>query len=210
MKLGGGGLGIYHYGVIKTLVEKNLFPRVIAGSSAGSMFAAVIGVTKPEDMHKVADLQILAACNRVIQLIRPENINVSAFQNKPEKLSLWRKIKRFFNEGHLLDRDVIIQFLRDNLGDQTFQVIKESKCDLIANYETIQQAYDKTGCMLNITVTGHGLNDGNHVLNYLTAPHVLIWSAVMASCAIPYFFGAIPLYCKNENNEIVPYIEGGK
>lgn len=64
--------------------------------------------------------------------------------------------------------------------------------------------------MLNITVTGHGLNDGNHVLNYLTAPHVLIWSAVMASCAIPYFFGAIPLYCKNENNEIVPYIEGGK
>ncbi len=51
--LGGGGLGIYHYGVIKTMIEKNLFPRVIAGSSAGSMFAAIIGVTKPEDLHKV-------------------------------------------------------------------------------------------------------------------------------------------------------------
>jgi hypothetical protein len=32
----------------------------------------------------------------------------------------------------------------------------------------------------------------------------------MASCSIPYIFGAIPLYCKNENNEIVPYHEGGK
>lgn len=28
-------------------------PRVIAGSSAGSMFAAVVGVTKPEDLPKV-------------------------------------------------------------------------------------------------------------------------------------------------------------
>jgi len=32
----------------------------------------------------------------------------------------------------------------------------------------------------------------------------------MASCSLPYLFGAIPLYCKNENNEIVPYNEMGK
>lgn len=52
--IGGGALGIYHYGVIKTLIERAAFPRVISGSSAGSMFAALIGVTKPEDLHKVS------------------------------------------------------------------------------------------------------------------------------------------------------------
>mgnify|MGYP000965535345 FL=1 len=33
-----------------------------------------------------------------------------------------RKIKRFFTKGQLLDRQVLIQFMRDNLGDLTFQV----------------------------------------------------------------------------------------
>ena len=47
-------------------------------------------------------------------------------------------------------------------------------------------------------------------MNYLTAPNVLIWSAVMASCAMPFFFGAVPIYCLNDKNEVVPYIEGDK
>ncbi|MEM6544150.1 MAG: DUF3336 domain-containing protein, partial [Pseudomonadota bacterium] len=34
---GGGVLGFYHLGVVKTLLEQNLLPRVISGSSAGAL-----------------------------------------------------------------------------------------------------------------------------------------------------------------------------
>lgn len=55
-------------------------------------------------------------------------------------------------------------------------------------------------------MTGVGEYDTNRLLNYLTAPNVLIWSACAASCAIPFVFGATPLYCKNTDGSIEPYI----
>ena len=35
-------MGLYHYGAIKALYEENLLPRIIAGSSAGSLIACHI------------------------------------------------------------------------------------------------------------------------------------------------------------------------
>ncbi len=43
MLSGAGSLGHFHRGVIKTLLEHHLLPNVISGSSAGSVFAAVVG-----------------------------------------------------------------------------------------------------------------------------------------------------------------------
>jgi len=59
-------------------------------------------------------------------------------------------------------------------------------------------------------VTGQGEHDGYRLLNYLTAPNVIVWSAVAASCGIPYLFGPVDLYCKNEQNEITPDISGNR
>jgi predicted acylesterase/phospholipase RssA len=84
-----------------------------------------------------------------------------------------RRIKRFFTQGILMDVTVLQEFLRDNLGDVTFQ-----------------EAYDKTGIILNITVTGGSTHNEDRVLNYLTAPSVLIWSASAASCSLPLIYGA--------------------
>jgi len=39
---------------------------------------------------------------------------------------------------------------------------------------------------------------------------VLIWSAVVASCSIPIYFQPVELYCKNERNEEVVYVTGGR
>lgn len=41
---GGATLGMYHLGVIKVLFEHNLLPRVISGSSVGSIIASVLGL----------------------------------------------------------------------------------------------------------------------------------------------------------------------
>ncbi|MFU8765095.1 MAG: patatin-like phospholipase family protein, partial [Haliea sp.] len=43
MLSGGGVLGFYHLGVVKALLEQGLLPRVISGSSAGSLVAGVVG-----------------------------------------------------------------------------------------------------------------------------------------------------------------------
>lgn len=40
---GGATLGMYHLGVLKTLHEQNLLPRVISGSSVGSIVASIVG-----------------------------------------------------------------------------------------------------------------------------------------------------------------------
>lgn len=61
---------------------------------------------------------------------------------------------------------------------------------------------------MNITATGYGEYDNYRLLNYLTAPNVIIWSAVCASCALPHIFGPVDLFCKDENNQIVHYIPG--
>ena len=45
---GGGALAMYHFGVIKTLLEQGLLPQVISGTSGGSIVAAFISMF-PED-----------------------------------------------------------------------------------------------------------------------------------------------------------------
>jgi predicted acylesterase/phospholipase RssA len=43
MLSGAGALGPFHVGVIKALLEQDLLPNVISGSSAGSLVAAIVG-----------------------------------------------------------------------------------------------------------------------------------------------------------------------
>ncbi|KAK3286818.1 hypothetical protein CYMTET_5648 [Cymbomonas tetramitiformis] len=42
------------------------------------------------------------------------------------------------------------------------------------------------------------------LLNYLTSPDIVVWSAVLASCAIPWLFEAAELYIKDSAGEIRP------
>lgn len=61
---------------------------------------------------------------------------------------------------------------------------------------TFQEAFDRTGRILNIVVTPVNSSDPPRLLNYLTAPHVMIWSAVVASCSLPGVFEANRLIIK--------------
>jgi len=60
---------------------------------------------------------------------------------------------------------------------------------------TFLEVYERNGWTLAITVTDE--LGGQRLLNYLTSPHVVIWSAVVCSCAIPEFYGAQELFIKN-------------
>jgi predicted acylesterase/phospholipase RssA len=172
MLSGGGTLGIYHVGVIKALLECNLMPRVLCGSSAGSILASFVCTSTKEELSELLNL------NKDIA-------NWDEVNNKIPYLGLlWRKITR----GIVIEMDLFSGFIRRRIGDITFQ-----------------EAYDKTGWILNITVTGFKEHDNHRVLNFITAPNVLIWTASAASCSVPGVFEPVELLCKNEFGHIVPY-----
>ncbi|KAK6124741.1 hypothetical protein DH2020_041517 [Rehmannia glutinosa] len=75
----------------------------------------------------------------------------------------------------------------------------------LTNNLTFQEAYDMTGRILGITVCSPRKHEPPRCLNYLTSPHVVIWSAVTASCAFPGLFEAQELMAKDRSGEIVPY-----
>ncbi len=62
---------------------------------------------------------------------------------------------------------------------------------------TFQEAFDRTGRILNIIVSPQNRSDPPRLLNYLTAPHVLVWSAAVASSSLPGVFEPNKLLCKD-------------
>lgn len=71
---------------------------------------------------------------------------------------------------------------------------------------TFEEAFNKTGRKLNITVTGAGQHQASRLLNAITSPHVCIRSAVMASCAVVGVFPAVSLVAKDIDGNEVPYL----
>lgn len=50
---GGAIMGLYHFGVIKTLYEENLLPKIVTGSSAGSLVASLLCTRKYDEIPNV-------------------------------------------------------------------------------------------------------------------------------------------------------------
>ncbi|CCD25316.1 triacylglycerol lipase NDAI_0E04990 [Naumovozyma dairenensis CBS 421] len=166
---GGGTFGLFHIGVLTTLFELDLLPRVISGSSAGAIVASILTTHHKEE---IPDL-----LNHVVE----NEFNI--FQDdkrKSESENLLIKISRFFKNGTWFNNQHLINTMIDFLGDLTFR-----------------EAYNRTGKILNITVSPASLFEQPRLLNSLTAPNVLIWSAVCASCSLPGIFPSSPLYEKD-------------
>jgi predicted acylesterase/phospholipase RssA len=53
MLSGGAGLGFFHGGVVKSLVEHDLLPDVISGASAGSIIAGLVGTRTNDELSDI-------------------------------------------------------------------------------------------------------------------------------------------------------------
>jgi predicted acylesterase/phospholipase RssA len=167
---GGATLGLYHFGVLKALFEHRLLPRVISGSSVGSIAAALVATRTDEELPDLFNMR---------------NVNFTAFEPSG---SIRRKLHRLFTKGVLMDINKLQACIRANIGDVTFK-----------------EAYEKTKRILNITVTPVNSFGVPQLLNYLTAPNVLIWSAASASCALTFLYEPVELMAKDEFGNIYPY-----
>ncbi|MBF0100734.1 MAG: DUF3336 domain-containing protein [Desulfobacterales bacterium] len=167
MLSGGGAFGIYHLGVVKALWKQKLLPKIISGSSMGSIVAA--GVCARTD-HELDDF-----------LTHPENI-----YRKALKLA---NIKQIFHNQLIMNQEQLFKHIQINVGDFTFQ-----------------EAFTKSGRILNITVSPTRTRQKPRLLNYITTPHVMITYSALASCAIPCVFSPVLLRAKDDYGLQIPYM----
>ncbi|CAN0890544.1 Triacylglycerol lipase SDP1 [Linum grandiflorum] len=167
---GGASLGAFHGGVVKTLVEHKLLPRIIAGSSVGSIMCSVVATRSwPELQSFFED-------------------SLQSLQFFDQLGGIFSIVKRVMIQGAVHDIRQLQWMLRNLTSNLTFQ-----------------EAFDMTGRILGITVCSPRKHEPPRCLNYLNSPHVVIWSAVTASCAFPGLFEAQELMAKDRSGELVPY-----
>eukprot|EP00475_Leptophrys_vorax_P038775 TRINITY_DN6909_c0_g1_i2.p1 TRINITY_DN6909_c0_g1~~TRINITY_DN6909_c0_g1_i2.p1 ORF type:complete len:271 (-),score=64.55 TRINITY_DN6909_c0_g1_i2:32-844(-) len=77
-------------------------------------------------------------------------------------------------------------------------------------HTTFLEAHQRCGRVLNITVTSHGRHGKPITLNYITAPNVLIHSAVVASATLPGVMHPARLLAKSKTGEIYDYQQLGE
>ncbi|QEU58559.1 Tgl5/Tgl4 [Kluyveromyces lactis] len=185
---GGGTFGLFHIGILVTLFEQELLPRVISGSSAGAIVASILASRQEHELMGLMDEILVKDFN-----IFKDDLEMSESEN------LLIKISRFFKNGTWFDNKNLVSTMINFLGNLTFR-----------------EAYNRSGKILNITVSPASVHEQPRLLNNLTSPNVLIWSAVCASCSLPGIFPSSPLYEKDPktgetkqwNSSSVKFVDG--
>lgn len=103
----------------------------------------------------------------------------------------WRMLplRSMLQRGSIMDQDQLRLAISKNIGDLTFE-----------------DAYKRSGRILNITVSPHGVNQPPRLLNYLTFPYLYVHEAVLASCAVPILFPPVMMMTRDIKGERVPYM----
>ncbi|KAG7834568.1 hypothetical protein KL943_002952 [Ogataea angusta] len=163
---GGSCFGMLGMGVFSTLLELDLLPKIVSGSSSGSILSSIIcSKTTPEILS-------------LLESITSSKFEVFGKDDNPE--TFLTCLARLLKYGTWFDNSHLRATMREILGDLTFR-----------------GAYNRTGRILNITVSPVSVHEQPTLLNYLTAPNVLIWSAVCASCSLPGIFPSSAIYEKS-------------
>ena len=178
-----GAAHAYHLGVIKTLHEQKLLPRVISGRSAGAVVVAIVCTRKGKELDH-AFVQLSSEWSGEVT-DDEKMIDLKAFYDHSSRG--WAALRRWFSTGSATDVRKLRAAIRRNVGDLTFL-----------------DAFKRTGRIANILVTPGSHHEHPRLLNYLNAPDVLIWSAALASCAFPGLCPSTPLLAKS-GSEVVPY-----
>ncbi|KAJ3322874.1 hypothetical protein HDU93_003067, partial [Gonapodya sp. JEL0774] len=234
---GGAGFGYYHLGVIKALLDVDMdeafsdctIPLTPTGAAAPSIVHARSPTTEPDtasdsetyrpsaqtSLHfpqspgfntvsllpsvftgtSAGSLIAAMVCVRTDEELRKEILVPDLWKKLTACQEGWMtRMTRIMKEGSMFDNEQWIEKTREVIfGDITFL-----------------EAYRKTGRILNISVIPEEPSSPPKVLNYLTSPDVVIWSAVLASSAVPFVLRPVELIRKAANGELMPFRGSGR
>ncbi|PSC75941.1 Triacylglycerol lipase SDP1 isoform A [Micractinium conductrix] len=168
---GGGSFGSFHLGIVKALLDANMLPRVVSGSSAGAIVSAILCTRSEPELQEVFES---------LRELGSVDIDFYSFN------TLSQIVKHILLKGTLQDHTVLQERLRRVLGDLTFA-----------------EAYHRSGRILNVSVSAADTTEPPRLLNYLTAPNVLVWSAVACSSAFPFLYAPQQLLARDSRGEVV-------
>jgi len=198
---GGGAFGVKHLGVVAELHKQRLLPRIVSGTSAGSIVAGMLGVKTSSELSELLEG---GQVTKVVEKLTffglrrgVSGVGVDAMEQGRKSAPVeWdvRRGTRYLTQAK-------------NLLDST--VLSDSIVDLFGGEITFLEAFDRTGVVLCVTVTRADAKAPPLLCNYLTTPQMLVHSAVIASCAIPGVFEAVELMAMDRHGRIVPYFKTG-
>ena len=114
---GGGARGIAHIGVLAALEESGIYPQVIAGSSMGAIIGTFYAAgNSPAEMLEIA-----------------------------RKESLFKLFKWKFPRGGMLSLNVLQELLKENIGKDSFSVLKKDLYIAVSNITKAEREFISTG-----------------------------------------------------------------
>ena len=158
--------GLFHVGVIKTLYNERLLPKIITGHGSGARIAALVCILSPENL---------------CEFLKHDEKYITTLNSN-------------------LDEMVKNKMMLNSCSDNSSIV---SKLKPIVEM-TFEEAYHKSGRILNIILEYSGREDTKKplLLNFLTSPNVLIWSAARICDSLE---DDSEILCKDENGQVVPW-----
>ncbi|THV08518.1 patatin-domain-containing protein [Dendrothele bispora CBS 962.96] len=172
---GGASFGYYHFGVVRAFLDAGLLPRVITGTSAGGLIAALVCTRTEEELKTLIVPEI---ADRITACEEPINVWLSRFFTTGARFDsiTWARKATFFTRGSM----------------------------------TFKEAYLRTGRILNVSVVPADRHSPTKLLNYINAPDTVIWSALLASAAVPGILNPVVLMQKLKDGSIIPWNWGSR
>jgi predicted acylesterase/phospholipase RssA len=172
---GGASFAYYHFGVVKALLDANLLPEVITGTSGGALVAALVATRTNAELKA---LLVPALAGRISACSDP--------------FTTW--FPRWWRTGARFDS---LDWAR--------------KCSWFTRGSmTFREAFERTGRILNVSCVPADPHSPTILTNYLTSPDCVIWSAVLASAAVPGILNPVVLLTKTRDGNLEPYSFGHK
>lgn len=172
---GGGCFAYLHFGIVKAMLDQDLLPQIISGTSGGALIAALACTRTDEELRQILVPELaykITAC----------------WEPFPKWVFRWWKTGARFDSVDWARRSCWF-----TLGDMTFK-----------------EAYQRTGRILNVSTVPADPHSPVILCNYITSPDCLIWSALLASAAVPGILNPVMLMNKTKTGDIVPFSFGSK
>mmetsp|Transcript_12867 Transcript_12867/g.18900 ORF Transcript_12867/g.18900 Transcript_12867/m.18900 type:complete len:817 (+) Transcript_12867:168-2618(+) len=185
MLSGGGAQAMYHLGTIRALIESNSYGdiKVISGTSGGSITAGMCAIKTTQELFK--DVCVPNVSTDFLLNGEMKKKNIRWFPPVMEMGAYWLK------KSLLVDSSDFKRCCDFYFGDFTFE-----------------EAFERTGKHVCITVTANRASGGTAqrlLLNHISTPHVTIASAVAASCALPGVMAPAKLLTKDSCGKQEPF-----